>query len=197
MLKAGLTGNIGSGKSLVASVFSSLGIPVYHADEESKKFLENPYVISSVLSLFGSQILKNGSIDKRMLAGAVFGNTKALEQLNALLHPLVMKEFSKWRNSVTGTHYVIMESAILFESGYSKDFDRIIHVSCTGETAIARVIARDGVSRELVLARMQHQEKNDDKALKSDFVIINDGSQLLIPQIISIHKKLMVEACEI
>lgn len=194
MLKAGLTGNIGSGKSLVASVFSSLGVPVYHADEESKKFLESPGVIASIISVFGRQVATDETIDKRKLAGVVFGNKKALEQLNAILHPLVMEDFRSWTRSAPIVPYVIMESAILFESGYSGDFDVIIHVSCPDATAIERVIARDGVSREQVLARMQHQEKNDDKALKSDFVIINNGSQLLIPQVISIHEKLMLEA---
>jgi len=191
MLKVGLTGNIGSGKSLVASVFASLGIPVYHADEESKKFLDTRQVISSLVSLFGLKIITNEKIDKRKLAEIVFGDEKALEQLNALLHPLVMQDFNS-RISLTPTlPYTIMEAAILFESGYSKDFDRIIHVSCPDATAIERVMARDGISRELVLARMQHQFKNDDKARMSHFVIINDGSRMLIPQIISIHKKLM------
>jgi dephospho-CoA kinase len=191
MLKAGLTGNMGSGKSVVASVFSSLGVPVYHADEESKKFLEVPEIIDSLVSLFGRQILNNKLIDKRMLALTVFANKNSLEQLNALLHPLVMKDFNSRISSAPPVPYVIMEAAILFESGYSKDFDSIIHVSCPEEIAIARVIARDRIGRDQVLARMGHQIKNDDKARLSDFVIINDGSRMLIPQVISIHKKLM------
>jgi dephospho-CoA kinase len=191
MLRVGLTGNIGSGKSLVASIFSSLGIPVYHADEESKKFLESPQVTDSLLSLFGRQILTNETIDKRKLAQTVFGDKKALEQLNALLHPLVMQDFNSLISSSPPLPYMIMEAAILFESGYSKDFNRIIHVSCPDETAIDRVIARDGVSREQVLARMQHQLKNDDKARMSDFVIINDGNHMLIPQVIAVHKQLL------
>jgi len=191
MLRVGLTGNIGSGKSVVASVFSSLGVPVYNADEESKKFLEVPGVTSSLVSLFGRRILNKEIIDKKMLARAVFGNKTALEQLNTLLHPLVMKDFNAWIVSAPPVPYVIMEAAILFESGYAKDFDRIIHVSCPDETAIDRVIARDRAGRDEVLARMGHQIKNDDKARLSDFVIINDGSQMLIPQVIGIHKKLM------
>lgn len=194
MLRAGLTGNIGSGKSVVASVFSSLGIPVYHADEESKKFLESRQVIDSVVSLFGLQVIANKKIDKRKLAETVFGNTKALEQLNALLHPLVMQDFNSWIDSVPPVPYVIMESAILFESGYSKNFDSIIHVSCPDSTAIERVMARDRTSREQVLARMQHQMKNADKAGRSDYVIINDGSLMLIPQVIHIHKNLLLDS---
>ena len=191
MLKVGLTGNIGSGKSLVASIFTSLGIPVYHADEESKKFLDTRQVISSLVSLFGLQIVTNEKIDKRKLAEIVFGDEKALEQLNALLHPLVMQDFNSRISSAPPVPYMIMEAAILFESGYSKDFDRIIHVSCPDVTAIERVMARDGISRELVLARMQHQLKNDDKARMSHFVIINDGTCMLIPQVIAVHKQLI------
>ena len=191
MIRVGLTGNIGSGKSLVASVFSSLGIPVYHADEESKKFLESRQVIASLVSLFGLQIVTNEKIDKRKLAETVFGDEKALEQLNALLHPLVMQDFNSLISSAPPVPYMIMEAAVLFESGYSKDFDWIIHVSCPDATAIERVMARDGISRELVLARMQHQLKNDDKARLSDFVIINDGTRMLIPQVIAVHKQLL------
>ena len=124
----------------------------------------------------------------------MFGDPSALQQLNLLMHPLVLKEFNTWIAARAQTPYVIMESAILFESGYAKDFDRIIHVSCPEELAIDRVVKRDGVEKELVLKRLSHQLKNDDKAGMSDFVIINDGSQLLIPQVIAIHKKLL-QAC--
>jgi len=194
MLRAGLSGNIGSGKSVVASIFSSVGVPVFHADEESKKLLKLPAVIKSVSELFGDDIIENNMISNKRLASAVFGDPSALQQLNLLMHPLVLKEFNTWIAARAQTPYVIMESAILFESGYAKDFDRIIHVSCPEELAIDRVVKRDGVEKELVLKRLSHQLKNDDKAGMSDFVIINDGSQLLIPQVIAIHKKLL-QAC--
>ena len=191
MLRIGLTGNIGSGKSAVASIFSCLGIPLYHADEESKKFLKLPEVIDRIAGMFGKEVALDGVINNKNLASVVFGNTQALKQLNSLLHPLVMKGFNAWMQSNSQVPYIIMEAAILFESGYAKEFDRIIHVSCPEEPAIERVIKRDGVTRKLVLERMQHQLKNDDKARMSDFVIINDGSQLLIPQVIAIHKKIL------
>jgi dephospho-CoA kinase len=191
MLRAGLTGNIGSGKSAVAAVFSSIGIPVFNADNESRKFLKLPDVIDSLTELFGAEILGNGVINNKRLASLVFGNRKALDCLNHLLHPLVMKEFTAWQALNRLSPYVIMEAAILFESGYAKEFDYIIHVSCGEETAVERVIKRDGLSKELVMERMNHQMKNEDKARMSDFVIINDGSQLIIPQVISIHKQLL------
>ena len=193
MIRAGLTGNIGSGKSVVASLFSLIGVPVYNADEASKKLLKLPEIIDKIESLFGQEIAENGIISNKRLALIVFGNPGALSKLNALLHPLVMHDFNQWILSKMQFPYVIMEAAILFETGYAKEFDRIILVSCPDETAISRVIARDRVSRDQVLARMQHQIKNDDKALKSDFVILNDGSQMLIPQVLSIHEKLVKE----
>jgi len=191
MLRTGLTGNIGSGKSAVASVFSSIGVPVFRADEESKKFLKNPDIIDQIIGLFGKEIAANGMIDNRQLASVVFSSTEALNKLNILLHPLVMRDFNTWLQKQAGVPYVVMEAAILFETGYAKEFDYIIHVSCPEETAIERVVKRDGLSREMVIERIKHQIKNDDKARMSDFVIINDGTSLLIPQVIAIHKKLL------
>jgi len=191
MLRTGLTGNIGSGKSAVASVFSSIGVPVFHADEESKKFLKNPDIIEQIIVLLGKEIAVTGMIDNRQLASVVFGSTEALNKLNSLLHPLVMKDFNTWLQNQAGAPYVVMEAAILFETSYSKEFDYIIHISCPEETAIERVVKRDGLSREMVIERIKHQIKNDDKARMSDFVIINDGTSLLIPQVIAIHKKLL------
>lgn len=190
-MKAGLTGNIGSGKSVVASVFSSLGVPVFLADEESKSLLKLPGIISSIEKKFGSEVVENGKINNRVLASIVFGNNEALRQLNSLLHPLVMQSFTSWLESNAQSPYVIMESAILFESGYAREFDRIIHVSCDEAIAIERVVKRDGVTANMALSRMQHQLKNDDKAGMSDFVIINDGSLQLIPQVLAVHKALL------
>jgi dephospho-CoA kinase len=191
MIRVGLTGNIGSGKSTVADVFSSLGIPVYKADEESKKLLRRHDVIKLIEESFGQEVVSEGTIDRNVLASVVFGNGEALGRLNRLLHPLVMAEFNNWIVMNAGATYVIMEAAILFESGYAKDFDRIIHVSCPQEKSVERVIKRDGLSREQVLGRLKHQMKNDDKALRSDFIINNDGSQMIIPQVMTIHKKLL------
>ncbi|MEI7491080.1 MAG: dephospho-CoA kinase [Bacteroidota bacterium] len=191
MLKAGLTGNIGSGKSAVALVFSSLGIPVFHADEESKKLLGSPEVIDEISRSFGKDTIVNGLIDKRKLASLVFGDRQSLNHLNGIMHPLVLKGFNTWVSTRPLAPYVIMEAAILFESGYNKEFDRIVHVSCPEDMAIERVMKRDGVERKLVLDRMQYQIKDDDKARMSDFVIINDGNHLVIPQVMAIHNSLL------
>ena len=191
MLKAGLTGNIGSGKSVVASVFSVLGIPVFKADEESKKILQLPDVIEMVADTFGREVLEHGFISNKALAAIVFGNKEALVKLNHLMHPLVMDAFKSWIRLYPIAPYVIMEAAILFESGYAGEFDRMIHVSCNEDTALERVMKRDGSTEEQVRSRMLQQLKNDDKAGISDFIIINDGSLQIIPQVLAVHKALL------
>ena len=191
MLRVGLTGNIGSGKSAVAAVFASLGIPVFHADDESKKLLKHQLIIDQVAGMFGNEVIQDGFINNKVLASIVFGNPDALTHLDNLLHPMVMKEFNTCMQLSAGAPYVIMEAAILFESGYAKGFDRIIHISCPEEKSVERVVKRDNLSREQVLDRMRHQLKNEDKARMSDFVINNDGSQMIIPQVVSVHKNLL------
>ena len=192
MLRVGLTGNIGSGKSLVAKIFSTLGIQLYHADQESKKLLEVPQIRSGIVKIFGPEILfPSGEIDRKKLGSIVFSDPVLLNSLNSLLHPLVMKDFAEWCNSQQNQQYIILEAAIILESGYQDQFDKIIHVSCSQEVAIERVMQRDKVSREDVLKRMQFQIEDSKKADMSDYVIRNNGSELIIPQVLSIHRQLM------
>jgi dephospho-CoA kinase len=195
MLKIGLTGNIGSGKTVVAGVFSTLGIPVYHADEESKKFLDDPMVKNEILKHFGYGILTNArEINRRSLASLVFTDVKALKLLNSILHPRVKQDFRKWVLGHVENDYVIQEAAIIFESGFRAEYDYVIHVSCPKETAIDRVIKRDRIDGHSVLRRMQFQLEDSEKAGLSDFVIRNDGSEMVIPQVLAIHKQLL-EIC--
>jgi dephospho-CoA kinase len=192
MLKVGLTGNIGSGKSLVAKIFSILGIPVYNSDNESKKFLESEEVKTTIIKNFGSEILfADGAIDRRKLGNIVFSDPSSLNTLNSILHPLVIKDFTQWCLSNRDQKYIIQETAILFESGYYRQFDKTIQVICSPEIAIERVIQRDKSTREEVLKRMQFQFEDSKKAAIADYVILNDGSELIIPQIQAIHKKLL------
>ncbi len=191
-LKIGLTGNIGSGKTLISGVFSSLGIPVYHADEVSKKFLDDPKVKNEILKHFGYGILTNDhEINRRSLASIVFTDEKALLVLNSILHPRVKRDFRKWTELQINIQYVIQEAAIIFESGFRKEYDYVIHVSCPKETAIDRVVKRDKIDGHSVLRRMQFQLEDAEKSMLSDFVIRNDGSELVIPQVIAIHNQLL------
>ncbi|MCX6306798.1 MAG: dephospho-CoA kinase [Bacteroidetes bacterium] len=192
MLKIGLTGNIGSGKTVVSTVFSTLGIPVYHADDESKKFLDDPAVKNEILKHFGYGILTNSQeINRRSLATLVFTDERALSLLNSILHPRIMRDFSNWASLHGGLPYVMQEAAIIFESGFRQEFDYIVDVSCPKEIAINRVIKRDRIDGNSVLRRMQFQLDDAEKSRLSDFVIINDGSEMVIPQVLAIHQKLL------
>lgn len=193
MIKIGLTGNIGSGKSTIAKIFSLLQIPVYNADDEAKKFLSNQFVISELINKFGSNILADNKIDNKKLAAIVFNNKDYLIFLNQLIHPLVKTDFNNWCNSLPDScKYVIMEAAILFESGFDKYVDKIIMVTAPQEIRIERIIKRDNSTREEILKRMANQWDEDKKTNLADFLITNDDNSLLIPQVIEINKKIII-----
>ena len=193
MLKIGLTGNIGSGKSLVSKVFSVLRVPVYHADEESRKFLKNPAIIAEITRRFGKRVLSfDGEIDRKTLASIVFNDKDELLELNALLHPMVREDFRTWFGAQESGAYVIHEAAIILESGFRKEFDQIIHVSCPQEIAIQRILLRENTTREEILSRMRFQWNDQKKAGLSDFVIKNDGSTMLLPHVLAVHRQLLV-----
>ena len=192
MLKVGLTGNIGSGKTTVSGIFSVLGIHVYNADLESKRFLSSERVINELLKHFGYSILSNsGQINRRSLASIVFTNENAYRILTSILHPLVMQDFYTWAIQFEITPYIIQEAAILFESGFRNEFDYVIHVSCPKKIAIERVIKRDHIDGNSVLKRLSFQMDEAGKAGLSDFIIVNDSSTLVIPQVLAIHRQLL------
>jgi dephospho-CoA kinase len=192
MLNVGLTGNIGSGKSTVCTIFSALGIPVYHADAASKKFLDRPSVLQEAASLFGQKILsESGVINRRALAAVVFSDPEALSVLNGILHPLVKEDARVWFVQHQDKPYVIHEAAIIFESGFRAEYDRILYVTCPTETAILRVMERDGAPREEILRRLRFQWDDERKMKLSDYLINNDGSSLLVPQVLEIHRELI------
>jgi dephospho-CoA kinase len=191
MIKVGLTGNIGSGKSTVSRVFETLGVPVYHADSEAKKFLDDESVQDSLIREFGSKIFEDRIINRKKLARLVFNDKQALEFLNSLIHPLVRKDFETWTTVNPEAPYIIQEAAILFESGFYKMFDKVITVASLQELAVARVMVRDGVSEKDVLLRMNNQWSSEKKEELSDYVVYNDGSKLIIPQVLEIHRRLI------
>jgi dephospho-CoA kinase len=192
MITVGLTGNIGSGKSLVSEIFSTLGVAVYHADQESRKFLAVPQVRTKIIERFGKKIVSaSGEIDRPELAKIVFSDEKALMALNSILHPLVIHDFAEWRKTQRHHPYIIQEAAIIFESGVAALFDKVIHVSCPKEIAIGRVMKRDGTDGNSVRQRMRYQMDDEEKAALSDFVIRNDGSAMLLPQVLFIHEQLL------
>ncbi|OQX78802.1 MAG: dephospho-CoA kinase [Bacteroidetes bacterium 4484_276] len=190
MQKIGLTGNIGSGKSLVARIFKTFDIPVFEADVEAKTILYSPEVSKKVVQIFGYGILVDGSISRKKLANLAFNNPALLQKLNNIIHPAVKQKFKQWAELHISKPYIIYEAAILFESGQYKEFDRIITVFADPETRIQRVMQRDEVSRKLVLERMKNQWPDEKKNALADFVISNNNEDLLIPQVENIHLKL-------
>ena len=189
MLKVGLTGSIGSGKSTIAKVFTFLGIPVYFSDIEAKKILDQPDVIASVIAELGADLLaSNGLIDRKSLASRVFNDHNALQWLNSLIHPQVRRHFIEWVESQKNSPYIMQESAIMLETGFSSFFDKIVVVTCPLEERINRVLYRDNMTRDQVLERMENQWSEELKVKKADLIIKNDDKSLALPQIIALHR---------
>lgn len=169
----GLTGGIGSGKSTVAGMFGQLGVPVFIADLEARKIMEeDPEVKEAIRDLLGPQAYKEGLPDRPYIASLVFNNKELLEKLNAIIHPAVGRKFQAWYKKQEAP-YVIYEAAILFEHGGDKKCDKVILVTAPREIRISRVIKRDGVSRDEVLERMANQWAEDRKIPLADYVIEN------------------------
>jgi dephospho-CoA kinase len=190
MVHVGLTGGIGSGKSLVARIFRTLGAPVFEADAEAKRLMnDDPDLRSAITQRFGEPIYKNEKLDRKALASIVFKDPSALADLNALVHPAVRRAFSKWA-SIQKAPYVIMEAALLTETGGRDRFDRIIVVSAPEELRVKRVTQRDGVNEQAVYDRMRNQATEEQRLKIADFVIVNDEKVLVIPQVLKIHQEL-------
>lgn len=186
----GLTGGIGSGKSLVADLFRTLGIPVYESDARAKMLMqEDPDVRRKLTDLFGDEAwLPDGQLNRPGIASKVFGDRTLLEKLNAIVHPAVYLDLKKWMAEAgqLDAPFVIQESAILLEENLTARLSATILVVAPEEIRIQRVMTRDHVSREKVLSRMQHQWPDEQKVPLADFVIYNDGQRPLIRQVIDI-----------
>jgi dephospho-CoA kinase len=190
MLKIGITGSIGAGKSTVAGIFKVLGVPVFDADATAKNILNSdPVLRDQIAATFGSETYKNGLLDRKYLATLVFNNPSQLAKLNALVHPATISAADKWASGYTNRPYIIKEAALLFEAGTNVGLDYIIGVTAPEELRIARVMARDQVSREEVLSRMQHQLDDTEKMKRCNFVIDNNEKALLIPQVLALHQQ--------
>lgn len=186
----GLTGGIGSGKTTVARYMASQGIPVYIADEEAKRVMNTPEVLSLVAKTFGVSVLENGIINRQKLAQLVFNAPEKLEQLNNIIHPKVKQDFENWVQKHHNHPFVIKEAAILFESGSYQFCDKIITVTAPENVRIQRVMQRDGITEDQVLARIQNQWKEEKKIALSDYVIQNINIEDAKSQVDNILKTL-------
>lgn len=189
MLKVGLTGSIGSGKSTIAKVFTLLDIPVYFSDIEAKKILDLPDIVKFITGKLGTELLTSaGLIDRKKLAAKVFIDNDALQWLNSLIHPRVRRHFLHWVESNHDAPYIIQESAIMLETGFGSFFDKIVVVTCPLEERINRVLYRDKMTRDQVLERMENQWSEELKIQKADLILKNDDKSLALPQIIALHE---------
>lgn len=189
----GLTGGIGSGKTTIAGYFKEMGIPVYIADDEAKKIMQSKFVIEEIKKGFGHFLFENDVLNRARLAEIVFNDSKKLDQLNAIVHPAVKKDFELWLQNNKNHDYVIYEAAILFESGRYKDCDIVITVTAPEEVRIQRVLKRDKTTREQVLSRMKMQWKDEERISKSNFVILNEDLKIAREEVVKILKILDIK----
>jgi len=188
MIKAGITGNIGSGKSTVARLFEMLDVPVFYADKEARLISEQQEVLEEIRKSFGERVIaEDGSLNRKEIATIVFGDVEKLSQLNSIIHPRVRNYFNEWCKLHQSAPYVLHESAILFESGLDYLCDKIILVTAPEEIRIRRVMQRDLFSRQEVITRMSNQWSEAKLLSLSDFEIVNDDSTSLIEQVVSIN----------
>jgi dephospho-CoA kinase len=190
MKRIGLTGNIGSGKTNVASCFEILGIAVFNADKQAKLLMNKDVNLKqSLIAEFGKEVFLNNELNRKYLSKLAFNDDLVLKRLNALVHPVVQEAFEKWSIQQSGA-YVIKEAAILFESNTYQSLDAIICISCPEEIRLKRILYRDDLSEKDVRQRMSHQWSEEKKISLSDYVITNDNSSLVMPQILSVHSAL-------
>lgn len=190
MLKIGITGGIGSGKTTVCGIFRALGIPVYDADREAKKLMNNHEgLVIAVKEAFGEEAYDTaGQLDRQYLATRVFNDEAALARLNAIVHPVVIQAANDWADAQDAP-YTVKEAALLFQSGSYVHNDYNIVVAAPDELRISRVMQRDGATEQQVRARMDKQMAQQDQIEKADDVIWNDGVRALIPQVLELDRR--------
>ena len=191
MLKIGLTGGIGSGKTTVSDIFRVMGIPVYYADAAARRIMREDHVIRArIIEAFGPQSYHGDLPDRDWLSANVFRDKDSTERMNAIVHPATISDARGWMGQQKGK-YAIKEAALIFESGGERDLDLVIGVTAPPELRIQRVIHRDGLTRDAILQRMARQMHEADKMKRCQFVIINDDRTALMPQVLKIHRKLV------
>ncbi len=191
ILKVGITGGIGSGKSTVAKIFEVLGIPVYYADDAAKRLMNEDEMLKQQLQkLFGKETYIDGTLNRKYLSTLVFNNEEKLALLNSIVHPATLQDSEKWMQQ-QNAQYAIKEAALIFESGAQKQLDYVIGIYAPAPLRIQRVMKRDHVTREEVKARMEKQMDEAIKMRLCDYVITNDEQELVIPQVIKLHEALL------
>ena len=194
MLRVGLTGGLGSGKTTVAKIFETLGIPVYYADDAAKRLMNEDAALQRRLSEnFGENTYLKGNLNKPYLAAAVFSDPAKLALLNSLVHPATIADAGTWMHMQTSP-YAIKEAALIFESNAHLQLDYVIGVDAPYALRVQRGMQRDGASKAAIEERMKNQLDEEEKMRRCDFIINNDESELLIPQVLKLHEMLLLRA---
>jgi dephospho-CoA kinase len=194
MLKVGLTGGIGSGKTTVAKIFEVLGIPVYKADLEAKRLMhEDPKLKESIKLHFGEKAYTDGMLNRKWLAESVFNDKEKLSLLNSIVHPATIQDGIRWMDQQRSP-YTIKETALLFESNLQDHFDYIVGVSAPLNLRIERTMERDKITRHQVEERMKYQMDESIKMDRCNTVIVNDEMHMIVPQVLQIHAQLLEKA---
>lgn len=184
---------MGSGKTTVASIFRCLGIPVYDADTETKKLYDgNEALKSKLISIFGEEIYPHGLFDRKKMNDILVQHPSEWNTLNDIVHPLVREHSKQWQKEQTSI-YTIRESALLYEVGLEKEMDQVIVVTCPEHIRIERVMQRSHLDEQSIRTRMSKQQPESSKITKADYIIVNDGIQAILPQVLHIHHQLMAE----
>lgn len=194
MIKIAVTGGIGSGKSYISHLLENMHIPVYNADNEAKRLtVFDAGIRGELIALLGEEVYKDGLLNKPLLASYLFSDPVHVLQINSIIHPRVRKDFTVWVERQEKCEMVGMESAILYEAGFQDTVDAVIMVYAPVELRIQRAMYRDGASEEQVRARIAAQMDDEEKRRRADFTVVNDGVQLLIPQLNRIVEQLKTE----
>ncbi len=191
-LKVAITGNIGSGKSYVCRIFEEMKVPVYYADLRAKMQMDKKETIDKLVDAFGSHILADDqtSVDRKALAAIVFTDANALRKLNNIMHQRVADDFEEWQKDYLNEPFILHEAAILYESGFDRFFDKVVFVSAPESIRLQRVLDREDMTEAEVQKRMDNQWPEERKIAMADFVLKNDGEQMLLPQIIALKEEL-------
>jgi dephospho-CoA kinase len=191
LMKLGITGGIGSGKTSVCKVFNVLGIPVFSADPEAQLIMNHDKkIISGINKITGKNLYPDGILDRMELASLIFNDPDLLSKVNSLVHPAVFEQFKRWTDAQS-TPYVIMEAAILFESGATGLVDRVATVIAPIDERVARVTQRNRLTREQVMERIKNQMDDRERIKMSDYVISNSENDMIIPAILKIHEDII------
>ncbi len=187
MIRIGITGGMGSGKSVVCELFRLHGAPVFDADKEAKLLNDtSPRIKEELTRHFGSDLYKEGKLDRQKLATLIFHDKQNLALVNSIIHPVLADQFIKWSKERDSYPFVVIDAAVLFEAGFEQHVDKVITIYAPEAERIERVTRRDGIRKSQVMARMQHQIPEEEKAKRADHVIYNDGQHSLIQQVANI-----------